>query len=74
MRCGVLEDLEKHAVGPPIGTLRTLGSTVQPPKSARTKFTPEDDRVLVNWVHGIEQSGGATSGNEVYKQLEAKVP
>ncbi|KAL8722290.1 MAG: hypothetical protein Q9225_001195 [Loekoesia sp. 1 TL-2023] len=73
VRYGALEDLERHAVGPPIGTVRTVGSTLQPPKSARTKFTPEDDRVLVNWVHGIEQGGGATSGNEIYKQLEAKV-
>ncbi|KAI4120043.1 MAG: hypothetical protein LQ338_007201 [Usnochroma carphineum] len=74
VRNGALEDLENHAVGGPIGTLRTLGSTIQPPKSGRTKFTPEDDRILVNWVTGIERTGGATSGNEIYKQLETKNP
>ncbi|KAL8762086.1 MAG: hypothetical protein Q9184_001858 [Pyrenodesmia sp. 2 TL-2023] len=74
VRNGMLEDLEKHAVGPPVGTLRQVGSTIQPPKSSRTKFTSDDDHVLVNWVVGIEQSGGATSGNEIYKQLEAKNP
>ncbi|KAI4168479.1 MAG: hypothetical protein LQ343_006366 [Gyalolechia ehrenbergii] len=68
------DDLEKHAVGPSTGTVRTAGSTIQPPKSARTKFIPEDDQVLINWVHQIEQNGGATSGNEIYKQLEAKNP
>lgn len=73
VRNGTLEDLEKHAVGPPIGTLRQVGSTIQPSRSSRTKFTSDDDRILVNWVVGIEQSGGATSGNEIYKQLEAKV-
>ncbi|KAL8834258.1 MAG: hypothetical protein Q9170_003845 [Blastenia crenularia] len=74
VRNGKLEDLSEHAIGPPTGTLRTVGSTIQPQKSGRTKFTPEDDRILVNWVHGFEQSGGATSGNEIYKQLEAKNP
>lgn len=56
-----------------MGTLRQIGSTVHPSKSSRTKFTTEDDHVLVNWVVGIEQSGGATSGNQIYKQLEAQV-
>ncbi|KAL9029435.1 MAG: hypothetical protein Q9196_002329, partial [Gyalolechia fulgens] len=73
-RNGVLEDLEKHAVGPSPGSIRTAGSTIQPPKSGRTKFTAEDDQVLINWVHHVEQNGGATSGNEIYKQLEAKNP
>lgn len=73
VRNGALEDLEKHAVGPPAGSVRAVGSTIQPAKSSRTKFTSDDDRILVNWVVGIEQSGGATSGNEIYKQLEAKV-
>ncbi|KAL8905048.1 MAG: hypothetical protein Q9207_002863 [Kuettlingeria erythrocarpa] len=74
VRNGTLEDLEKHAAGPPIGTLRQVGSTIQLPKSSRTKFTSDDDRILVNWVVGMEQSGGATSGNKIYKQLEAKNP
>lgn len=74
VRNGALEDLEEHAVGSSMGTARIAGSTIQPPRSARTKFTPEDDRVLVDWVHQVERDGGATSGNEIYKQLEAKNP
>lgn len=73
VRSGILEDLEQHAVGPPEGTIRAAGSTVQPSKSGRTKFTDEDDRILANWIVAMERSGGATSGNEIYKQLEAKV-
>lgn len=73
VRNGILEDLDEHAVGPSIGTARIAGSTLQPPRSVRTKFTAEDDRALINWVHQIERDGGATSGNEIYKQLEAKV-
>ncbi|KAL9012911.1 MAG: hypothetical protein Q9173_002352 [Seirophora scorigena] len=73
VRNGALEDLETHAVGPPAGSLRTVGSIIQPPKSSRTKFTDEDDRFLVNWVVSFEQRGGATAGNEIYKQLEEKV-
>ncbi|KAL8875277.1 MAG: hypothetical protein Q9192_009075, partial [Flavoplaca navasiana] len=48
------------------------GSVIQPTKSGRTKFTTEDDQQLINWVRDFEQRGGATSGNEIYKQLEAK--
>lgn len=73
MRNGALEDLEKYAVGPPVGTVRAVGSVTQPAKSGRTKFTAQDDHQLVNWVRTFEQRGGATSGNEIYKQLEAKV-
>ncbi|KAL8736682.1 MAG: hypothetical protein Q9166_000048 [cf. Caloplaca sp. 2 TL-2023] len=74
VRNSALEDLEKHAVGPPVGTLRPVGSIIQPAKSARTKFTSEDDHALVTWVVGFEQRGGASSGNEIYKQLEAQNP
>lgn len=73
VRNGALEELETHAVGPPAGSLRTVGSTVQPPRSSRTKFTDEDDRLLASWVISFEQRGGATAGNEIYKQLEVKV-
>ncbi|KAL9000670.1 MAG: hypothetical protein Q9169_000706 [Polycauliona sp. 2 TL-2023] len=74
VRNGALEDLEKYAVGPPVGTIRAVGSIIQPAKSGRTKFTAEDDRQLVNWVRAFEKRGGATSGNEIYKQLESKNP
>ncbi|KAL8786656.1 MAG: hypothetical protein Q9213_002685 [Squamulea squamosa] len=74
VRNGALEDLEQYAVGPPVGTIRAIGSVIQPAKSGRTKFTSDDDHQLVNWVNWIEQRGGATSGNEIYKQLEAKNP
>lgn len=73
MRNSALEDLEKYAVGPAVGTIRAVGSVIQPTKSARTKFTTEDDQQLINWVRDFKQRGGATSGNEIYKQLEAKV-
>ncbi|KAL8850765.1 MAG: hypothetical protein Q9221_004333 [Calogaya cf. arnoldii] len=74
VRNGALEDLEKHAVGLPVGTIRAVGSVIQPAKSSRTKFTAQDDQQLVSWVRTFEQRGGATSGNEIYKQLEAKNP
>ncbi|KAL8860483.1 MAG: hypothetical protein Q9178_003142 [Gyalolechia marmorata] len=73
VRNGALEDLEKYAVGPPVGTIRAVGSVIQPAKSGRTKFTTEDDHELIDWVTRVEQTGGSTSGNEIYKQLEAKV-
>ncbi|KAL8800103.1 MAG: hypothetical protein Q9182_005415 [Xanthomendoza sp. 2 TL-2023] len=74
VRNGALQDLDQYVVGPPIGTIRTVGSIVQPAKSGRTKFSTEDDQALVNWVIGVEQRGGSTNGNEIYKQLEAQNP
>lgn len=73
IRNGVLEDLEDHAVGPPAGTVRSVGSDIHPAKTTRTKFTQEDDRILWLWVEQTPQQGGGTDGNQIYKQLEAKV-
>lgn len=73
IRNGELEALEGYAVGPPEGTVRNVGSIIQPARSGRTKFTKEDDQELWGWVASADQNGGATSGNELYKQLETKV-
>ena len=73
IRNGILEDLDKHRVGLPAGTIRDVGSIVQPAKGSRTPFTAEDDRVLYEWVEQLEDQGSATAGNVIYKQLEAKV-
>lgn len=73
IRNGVLEDLEDHKVGPPAGTIRSIGSVIQPAKSSRIKYTQDDDRILWHWVHSHTQRGGGTEGNEIYKQLETQV-
>ena len=73
IRNGVLEELEDHAVGPQAGTVRSVGSTLQPVRKKRTPFTAEDERVLYRWVDTYRQKGGATDGNEIYKQLEVEV-
>lgn len=71
IRNGTLENLEDHVVGPPVGTVRSIGSISHPAKTQRTKFTEGDDRILWNWVHEYQQKGGRTDGNDIYKQLEA---
>lgn len=73
IRNGTVEDLEDHRVGPPPGTVRSIGSVIQPSKATRSKYTEEDDRILWNWVNSHVQKGGGTDGNEMYKQLEAQV-
>ncbi|KAL8742856.1 MAG: hypothetical protein Q9190_004719 [Brigantiaea leucoxantha] len=74
IRNGKRENLDDHAVGPPEGTVRSVGSTTQPARAGRVKFTPEDDQVLWSWISSTENKGVATSGNELYKQLEYKNP
>lgn len=64
---------EEHVVGPPEGTIRSVGSTTQPARNSRIRFTEDDDRKLWSWVQDHPQKGGGTDGNEIYKQLEAAV-
>ena len=73
LRNGDLEDLEDHRVGASEGTVRSVGSIVQPAKGTRNKYTEADDRILWGWVQENPQKGGGTDGNEIYKQLETKV-
>ena len=70
---GTLERLSDHAVGPPVGTIRAVGSSTHPAKIGRQKFTEEDDRILLDWVESSLRNGARTEGNEIYKQLQAKV-
>ena len=72
---GALPDKNDHRAGPAPGYARTVGSTVVPPKSTRTPFTPQDDRDLWNWVQDYKNQGvHGIKGNEIYKQLEAINP
>ena len=73
LRSGSLENLEDHVVGPRAGTVRSIGSTTQPAKGSRNRFTQDDDRILWHWVQNNPQKYGGTDGNEIYKQLEAQV-
>lgn len=51
---------------------RIAGSTSTLQKGTRTKFTPEDDQILYNWIEPFRRNGGAYKGNQIYEQL-AKV-
>lgn len=69
---GELEDVDDHRAGPPAGTIREVGSA-QPGRKGRTPFTAEDDRILMEWCVKAERKGLSLRGNDLYKQLEAKV-
>ena len=73
IRNGELADEDAHRAGPPQNTTRDAGSLSRPIKFGRTPFTAEDDRILYKWVKDAEANGGMILGNELYKQLEAKV-
>ena len=70
---GRLENLDDHIAGPPAGTIRTVGSSVQPAKGTRRPFSPEDDQVLFKWVVDSERKGGKIYGIKIYQELEKQV-
>jgi hypothetical protein len=69
---GALEDIELYRAGPATNIIRDVGSA-QPARKGRTPFTAEDDRILRDWCVKAELKGVSMKGNELYKQLEAKV-
>lgn len=70
---GAIADPANHLAGPPAGTAREAGSISRPARAGRVVYTLEEDRILYKWVRDHVKQGGAESGNELYKQLEAKV-
>lgn len=73
IRQGELQDPEDHRAGPPLGEAREPGALNRPARGGRAAYTAEEDRTLYKWVRDAEVAGGLASGNEIYKQLEAKV-
>jgi hypothetical protein len=73
IREGRVCDPQDHLAGPPVGEAREPGALHRPAKSGRAAYTPEEDRILYKWVRDCEAAGGAVRGNEIYKQLGAKV-
>ncbi|CAO2647617.1 Nn.00g085390.m01.CDS01 [Neocucurbitaria sp. VM-36] len=71
---GEIRDSEDHRCGPPLGEAREPGAINRPAKGGRATYTAEEDRILYKWVRDAEIAGGLASGNEIYKQLEAKYP
>ncbi|KAF2799162.1 hypothetical protein K505DRAFT_371164 [Melanomma pulvis-pyrius CBS 109.77] len=70
-----LADPENYLAGPAVDSARDAGSTNRPMKGGRRPYTAEDDRILYKWVRDSEtRNTGLASGNEIYKQLEAKYP
>ncbi|KAF2848672.1 hypothetical protein T440DRAFT_454042 [Plenodomus tracheiphilus IPT5] len=71
---GSLRDPEDHPAGPPLGEAREPGALNRPTKFGRNAYTADEDRILYKWVRDCEATGGLSSGNEIYKRLEAKYP
>ncbi|KUJ12511.1 uncharacterized protein LY89DRAFT_652986 [Mollisia scopiformis] len=70
LKKGELVNPEEHSAGPATATIRPVGSS-QPAKTGRTKFTAEDDRILMNWCAKAERQGQSLRGNIIFQQLEA---
>jgi hypothetical protein len=71
---GAIADPEAHLAGPPVGSVREVGSISRPTKQGRAEYTAEEDRILYKWVRDHERQGGSASGNVIYKQLEVQHP
>ena len=69
---GELQEKEEHRAGPPLGTIRRAGA-LRPAKSARLKFSAEDDLVVSNWVIDYERRGGKSGGNVIFQELQQAV-
>ncbi|CBX96312.1 hypothetical protein LEMA_P112310.1 [Plenodomus lingam JN3] len=69
---GVLRDPEDHPAGPRLGEAREPGAINWLAKAGRKAYTAEDDRMLYKWVRDCEANGQLSSGNEIYKRLEAE--
>jgi hypothetical protein len=69
---GELQDIEDYRAGPATSITREVGSA-QPARKGRTPFTAEDDRILRDWCVKAERKGVSMKGNELYKQIGAKV-
>lgn len=72
-RNGRLENLQDHLAGPPVGTVRPVGSVTIASRGKRVPFTAEDDQFLYNWVQPHRGQKGEL-GNELYKALELANP
>ena len=67
-----LVDTSEHQAGRETGTARPVGAS-QPQRAGRVAFSAADDEELWNWVHKYGPQSKGVLGNELYKQLEAKV-
>ncbi|KAF2173037.1 hypothetical protein M409DRAFT_16987 [Zasmidium cellare ATCC 36951] len=72
LRDGRLHDSSDHAIRPP-DAVREVGSTAMG-RTTRTPFTPDDDKLLWNWVEQARAAGDPLKGNAIYKALEAVNP
>ncbi|ORY61397.1 uncharacterized protein BCR38DRAFT_411274 [Pseudomassariella vexata] len=71
---GRLQNIEDYQNVRPTAEPRPVGSSQIPQKGTRTPFTPEDDRILMEWATRHEKGGNALSGHVIYKKLAEKYP
>ncbi|CAD6449390.1 dfd478a8-0622-41fd-a666-2b5044d37c39 [Sclerotinia trifoliorum] len=72
-KAGKLVDMEAHRCGAQAGTISER-ATAQLPRTTRTLYTAEDDRILTKWVLKAERMGRPTKGNQIYMELAARYP
>lgn len=74
LQANQLQDPNAYRVQLPAPADRPVGSRTLGGKSSRTRFTPQDDQLLYNWIVPFRDNGGRWKGNDVYQQLARKYP
>ncbi|KAI1452073.1 TRF2-interacting telomeric protein/Rap1 C terminal domain-containing protein [Annulohypoxylon moriforme] len=72
LKAGSLQTREDYLCAP--ASQPQLANSAVPRKSTRAAFTPEEDKILTEWVMKKEREGESVGGYQIYKELEAKHP
>ena len=78
---GELQELDDYPASSKVRAAPTVAGAssssrpvqTQPPRSGRTPFTHEDDRVLMEFCARKERQGASLKGNKIFVELEALV-
>lgn len=68
---GQLADITAYRIGGPAGPARSTVGTSAPVKQTRTRFTDEEDRLLVEWVREQPYSRGNVCYQEFAKRVRS---
>lgn len=79
MKNGKLEDVEKYVIKPrgsggrAVQHTHPAGPAPSPKGGGRSRFTREDDELLMKWATRMEQKRERLGGNKLYQEFAQRV-